>query len=246
MKRFLMSVMAVAAITATIMAQSKVELGAFMNVGVGCVTNLPGYSSQRLMYKIGGSVDIPLARKFSVEPILRFSHSSNNIDGYYGSEQIMRAKYRLSMGYVEMPVLAAWKLPILGGKAKLLIKYGPYVAYGIKGKAHVYMPDTDYSETMSGSLFDGGCDFYGMAQDINKKKFVLPDFKRWDYGLTSEWGLEINRVQVGIDYSVGFANLTHKITERNPALVLLNKAFFGNGSGKPRRIDVSLKVGYRF
>lgn len=237
--------MVAATIASTVAAQRNVEWGVETAAGAGAVSNMPGNSNSRFAYKIGGSVDIPLAKKFSLQPALLFSHNSTGVDGYFGSEQIVGARYRITLDYIELPIHAVFHIPVSKRGTALFIKYGPYVAYGLRGKARVGVPDSDYDETMPGSLFDGGCDFYGVALDNNRQPFSLPAFKRWDYGLSARLGIECRHVAVGVGLNFGFANITHKPTNDNGIANLLGHVFLSNGSGKPRRYEVLFCVGYK-
>lgn len=230
----------------SVTAQKKVaEWGIELDAGVGGLSNMPGCSNMRFAYKIGASLDIPVARKFSVQPALLFCHNSTGIDGYYGNEQMLDAGFRVSLDYIDLPVHAVFHIPVSKNGTALFIKYGPYVAYGLRAKARITVPNTDYDETLPGSLFAGGCDFHGAALDDNKDAFVLPALKRWDYGLSTRIGIECRHIAVGIGLTYGLANITHSQTNRNELENLFEHILLRNGSGKPRRYELMLCMGYR-
>lgn len=245
MKRFYVLVMVALTVALSVTAQKKVAWMVEADAGFGMLSNMPRDSHDRFAYKIGGNVDIPLTRKFSLQPALLFGHNSTEVDGYFGNEQIMEAKYRVSLNYIELPLHAVFHIPISSNGTALFLKYGPYVAYGLQGKARITIPDSDYDESMPGNLFDDGCDFHGAAYGRNKRPFSLPAFKRWDYGLSARIGIESRHIAIGLGMTYGFANLTHTQTHTNEYGNLIDRLFTGNGSGKPRRYEFMLSLGYR-
>lgn len=218
-----------------------VELGVKAGIGSSLITGLPGDKDGGLSYRIGATLDWYINRTISINPELRVNHCSTTVRGYYGSEQIDKAKFPLSLDYLELPVHAAFNIPI-GGKCRLLFKTGPYVAYGLMGKTSVEMQNSDFKQKMPGSLFSYGCDYGGIAYSSNKKSYALPKFKRWDYGVSYSMGLEYGHVVVTLDTTIGLAYLTgtrvsNHLQDLLESIVTLSR--------KPRRMDFALSVGYK-
>lgn len=222
-------------------ATKHVELGVKASIGSSMITGLPGNNSGGLAYRIGATMDWYVNRTISINPELRLSHSSTTVNGYYGKEQIDKAKFPLSLDYLELPVHAAFHIP-LGDKFKLVLKAGPYAAYGLMGKTSARMQNSDFKQKMPGSLFSCGCDYGGIAYNSNKKTYTLPKFKRWDYGISNSTGLEYKNIIVTLDMTIGLAYLTHTCVSSHWEDIIGSIVTL---SPKPRRIDFTLSLGYK-
>lgn len=81
-------------------------------------------------FNIGVVAEIPIATGFYVQPALLYTTKGANAEkDFLGLD--MGTEYNLS--YIQMPINLLYK-PALG-TGKMLIGFGPYVAYGVGGKA---------------------------------------------------------------------------------------------------------------
>ncbi len=99
--------------------------------------------------------------------------------------------------YLQVPVNIGYKYD-LGKNIRLTGSAGPYIAYGIGGKA----------KTVEGK----------------ESVFGKNKFKRFDYGLTAGAGVEFGKIAVVAGYEYGLANINdsngRKIKNRNPYLTV--------------------------
>jgi hypothetical protein len=79
-------------------------------------------------YHAGINIQIPIAPQFFFQPGLLFTAKGAKND--YGS---LTGKYRIS--YIELPLNIVYKASL--GKGYFMIGVGPYIAYGIVGKASI-------------------------------------------------------------------------------------------------------------
>jgi hypothetical protein len=86
-------------------------------------------------YHGGINIQIPVAPDFYFQPGLLFS--TKGAKNSYGS---LTGTYKLS--YIELPLNMVFKAQL--GKGYIMIGFGPYVAFGIGGKASVVYSSTTY------------------------------------------------------------------------------------------------------
>lgn len=85
-------------------------------------------------FNAGVNAEIPVAEDFYVQPGLLFS-----VKG--AKDEVLNEDVKLHLGYLELPVNLLYK-PALG-TGRMLLGFGPYVAYGITGKAKSDNDDAD-------------------------------------------------------------------------------------------------------
>src|SRR5688572_9336478 len=85
-------------------------------------------------YHVGVNAEIPVAPEFYVQPGLLFTTKGTKYNDALAGDPT------LSLSYIELPVNLLYK-PALGN-GKLLVGFGPYVAYGIGGKYKTEGDDT--------------------------------------------------------------------------------------------------------
>ena len=165
---------------------------------IGGVTNI----DTQFGYHLGGTADIALREDgvLRIQPSLLFSQKGWTFDGYYGSEQILEAKYSTRLHYLELPVPLAVRLRI-GKECFVTFKFGPYVAYGLNAKTTMEVMNTDAKETFKANHFSKSCDFYGNAYDKEKRHVDYPKLNRWDVGVAEgiDPGPHRPRTAKGID-----------------------------------------------
>jgi hypothetical protein len=91
-------------------------------------------------FNAGVTADIPIGVDFYLQPGILYSLKGAKLKNYEYMGQRFNGDLKLS--YVEIPVSLLYK-PVLG-KGKLLVGFGPYVAFGIGGKADLTNPSRKY------------------------------------------------------------------------------------------------------
>ncbi len=187
-------------------------------------------------YRAGVAVGIPLGRTFSLKPGIIFSTNkfTNEFSGSYTDSytsggltynETVEEKYTetYSLSYVKLPVL--FQLDFGVGS----IGIGPYVAYGISGKATIegtcnapkitsstgesYYRNCDISGYVN--LFETGGEIVSQFQtgsksthnrDVNKD---TAPYNRLDYGISLELSLNLSIINIGFGYDLGMANMAN-------------------------------------
>lgn len=175
--------------------------------GIGYADFL-GMSNERSLtaWKIGAGVDVPLSRRWSVEPALMYAARGAKFDGYYGWEQILPATFTNRLHYLQLPLTFNFHI-FIGKDAALILKAGGYAAYGLSGKAGVKVEGTDYQETFSGNRFASGCDYNEMAYDKSNHLLHSSAFHRFDAGLVTGIDFHYRRFIIGIDCNWGLTTV---------------------------------------
>ena len=141
--------------------------------------------SMKIGFHLGGTAEIPISEKFSVQPGLLFSTKGfkmkiEGIDGFFEDMNI-----NVNLNYLEIPINAIYKIEL--GSSKLCINTGPYLGYALSGKVSY---DKDSESIDIGSSDDD-------------------DLKALDYGFNIGAGIEINdAITIGLQYGLGLGNLS--------------------------------------
>ena len=171
-------------------------------------------------FHAGVIADIGLAKGLYLQPGLFYSAKGVKVDQTVpvGMEQVdISAKIKL--GYLELPVNLLYKLPL--GPGKLFFGAGPYVAYGITGKA-----------TASSPLLQGD-----VETDV---KFGSPDGTLDSAGTTAY----VKAFDAGANFIAGYELKMGLLFSVNYSLGLTNTSPYPGESQKNRYFGVS--VGYLF
>ena len=121
----------------------------------------------------------------------------------FAQQGFKQGGWTTTLNYIQVPVNAIYKVNL--GVAKLLLQAGPYLGYGISGKAK----NSD-GESQKVTLGSGEGDFV----------------KPIDFGLGVGAGVQFGVIQAGIGYNFGLANLSKveegdaKITNNGWAITL--------------------------
>ena len=115
---------------------------------------------------------------FAIQPEINYSTKGNKVTYEYG---IIDAETKFNLGYIDVPVLAVFKL----GDA-VEIHAGPYWSYLLSANI-----DTD------GDLGDG-------FKELSRK-----NFDNWDYGLVGGIGFNLGNVQLGARYNYGLNDIAN-------------------------------------
>lgn len=168
---------------------------------------LPGFNA-------GVNVEIPVADQFYLQPGLLFSTKGAKADQGDG---------KTTLGYIELPINLIFK-PELGA-GKMLLGFGPYLAYGVMGKES----DGDNSETVK---------FKGKISTADLLSEDKPVYNPFDAGANVLVGYEFsNKLSAQLNAGLGLVNVNPKIT--------------GTGSEafdkiKMKNTTFGVSIGYRF
>ena len=132
----------------------------------------------RFGYHVGVFGQLFVNEGFAIQPELNYSTKGNRVTMEY---DIIDQENKFNLGYIDMPVLAVFKL----GNA-VEIQAGPYWAYLVHATI-----DTD------GDLGD---DFV----TLDRK-----NFDNWDYGLAGGIGFNLGNVQLGARYNYGLNKIAN-------------------------------------
>ena len=163
-----------------------------ISLGVKAGINLSNFvssydgESESAEYKIGPTIGLTVDFKLA-ESLYLLSGLDLAIKGAKETEDDFEMS--ASPIYLQVPIHAGYKID-LSDNMKLVIDAGPFLAFGIAGKAKVKIDDYDVSTDVFGKEEDGG-------------------MKRFDFGVGAGAGLEINKIKIGIGYDWGLANISY-------------------------------------
>ena len=168
-------------------------------------------------FNIGATAEFPLSEMFSFETGLLLSTKGFN----YSLEETemgetIKLEWNTNLLYLDIPFLAKSSFD-LGYDKKIYGTFGPYVGVGISGKSKIKATFEGETETDEETIE------WGSDKESS-------DFKRLDFGLTIGAGVEINSVLIGLNYSLGLANISPNTDNGN----MINNRVLG------------LSVGYKF
>lgn len=134
-------------------------------------------------YDVGANVAIPIAPDFYIQPGLLFRTKGAKVDWGFGSGAI-------NLYYLELPIHLLYK-PLLG-TGRLILGFGPYLAYGIGGK-------TSY----------GGTSYDVTFENTNDPLKAGRAFKPFDAGADLMFGYEFsNRLSFQLNAQLGLVNIS--------------------------------------
>ena len=170
-------------------------------------------------FNVGFVVGIPVAPEFYFQPGLMFStKGAKSKSEFLGMD--MAAEYNIS--YIELPMNFLYR-PVLGN-GHFFLGFGPYVAYGLGGKA---------SFTIEGTSTEENIVFANDYQSINPYDWKY--FRRLDYGANLFFGYELkNGLSIQLNTQLGLA----RINADNTTLPNNKSDFRNTGYG--------LALGYNF
>ena len=116
-------------------------------------------------FHLGAFADIPIAPDFYFEPGLLFSTKGCKFD------ITPDTKVSMNLSYIELPLNLIFRPQL--GDSHIIVGFGPYLAYGIKGK--IKDPDSDESEDIKFKnkvSLDDPEGFYMKAFDAGANIFV--------------------------------------------------------------------------
>ena len=132
-------------------------------------------TKSRVGFHFGMVAEVPVNENLAIQPGILFSQKGSNYE--------IDPSPKISLNYLEIPVNIVYKFPLIA--YKFLVFGGPYLAYGINGKAN----------------------FNGKSNDITWGTNEEDDFKPIDLGLNIGAGIEINNLQITAQGGFGLLNL---------------------------------------
>ena len=241
LKAILIAMIFVSAITTK---AQDVNWQARVGGGVTCLMGGVSNIDDRAGFHVGGGADIGLSKNgvFRLQPELRFERNGWQFDGYYGSEQIMKAHFSTRLDYLKLPVTVAVRLR-LANQCFITFKTGAYVAYGLQAKTRMHILNTDYEETFSENHFSGSCDFHGAAYDKDNRRTGYPKFNHWDVGCIGGVDLTFHHFIIGAEVSYGLKRVCESGFIGNPLGNIATLLLTGGG---PKNISAGISLAYQF
>jgi hypothetical protein len=167
-------------------------------------------------FNAGVVVAIPVAPDFYFQSGLLYTTKGGKL-----KDMVMSPQYNLS--YVELPLNFLYK-PLLG-TGHLLLGFGPYIAYGLGGKAKYTFNNTPSEDKII---------FANEYSNINP---YGPYFKHLDYGGNLYFGYEMsNGISLQLNTQLGMAKIN---ADNTNVLYTNNKTSFKN-------TGFGLSLGYMF
>lgn len=194
MKKLILLVVCICSMfTAT--AQTKVswsmELGLGMSTWMG--KNADG-SNPLFNTKVGVGLDVPLTGLVSFQTGLAWVSKGASMDvDLTGADlglgtDIGVVDAHVNQNYFEMPLLAAFHVGT-ASNFDMVFTVGPYLAYGVNGKASVEVDDLNVSVNSFGDSKVLGQNIEGLNRfDAGLQAGVALDFAKWTVGLDGEFG----------------------------------------------------------
>jgi len=160
--------------------QAQVKFGPTAGVNLSTMTIKAlgiNFDSEIIVgFNAGVVSEIPLFNNFALQPAVLYSTKGAKYD-------ILGEEAEIRPGFIEVPVNMLYKYDF--GPVQLLLKAGPYFAYGVGGQVESNGIEADIS--------------YGSGTN---------DMKPFDFGLNFGAGVDISNFQIAAHYGVGLANLT--------------------------------------
>src|SRR5690625_3203173 len=168
-----------------------------------------------ISYHVGVIADLPLGLGFSVQPGIMLNSIGSKVE--YHSDMLGDYTTTVNPIYIDVPVNFLFK-PAIGPDNNFYVGVGPYIGYGIGGKA---------SFDAETPLGDGRVD-----HDLKFGNDKDDDLKAIDIGGNILAGFEFGNVLIGAQYGLSFTNNAPKGEDNDPK-ILRNKV-------------LSVSIGYLF
>ena len=138
-------------------------------------------------FHIGATAEFPLTEIFSLETGLLLSSK-----GFI--EEIKDFNYKVIFNPLYLDIPLTVKASSYIGGTKVYGMFGSYIGIGLSG-------------TIKGEVIVDGLTT-SQEIDIEWGSDIDSDFKRMDFGLIIGAGVELNSIQIGLNYSLGLANIS--------------------------------------
>ena len=144
-------------------------------------------SKMKTGFHIGATAEFPLTEIFSLETGLLLSSK-----GFI--EEIKDFNYKVIFNPLYLDIPLTVKASSYIGGTKVYGMFGSYIGIGLSG-------------TIKGEVIVDGLTT-SQEIDIEWGSDIDSDFKRMDFGLIIGAGVELNSIQIGLNYSLGLANIS--------------------------------------
>jgi len=141
-------------------------------------------------FHLGATAGFPITDMFSFETGLLLSTKGFNEDF---QEDGYEYKDKVNLVYLDIPLTAKASFEV--GSIAVFGVFGPYIGIGLSGK-------DKWELTIDGET-ESGEDKVKWGSDKEND-----DLKRFDFGLVMGAGVEINAIQIGLNYNLGLANIS--------------------------------------
>lgn len=141
----------------------------------------------KIGFHVGVAADYEFMYNHAIQTGLFFTTKGAKYQGEFGS---VTGEVSLNPMYLQLPVHYAYKIDVSPG-TRVVLHAGPYVAYGIGGKANVTISSSE------GSSETDGVDIFGDD-----------GFDRFDAGLGLGIGAEFGRFLVDLGWDMGLVNIS--------------------------------------
>jgi hypothetical protein len=165
-------------------------------------------------FNLGLNADIPIGIDFYVQPGAIFSTK--------GSAKINGTENNITLTYIEVPVNLLYKPEL--GSGKLLLGFGPYVAFGVGGKLKFDNGNDDLPVKFQNKV--------SLAELIAGENLY---YKGLDAGANLLFGYEwVNGFSAQLNAGLGLVDITPEIENST------------NGKTKGKNTGFGISLGYRF
>jgi hypothetical protein len=190
-------------------AASAQESGAYLKLGINfanvSVTGNGQADDANMLtsFQIGFMGDLAIGKYFAVQPGIYFTGKGSKLES---GDPSGATYYRATTNpyYIELPVNAVFKLPIIENRSAFFFGAGPYIAMGVAGKRKIegkFLGTEFYSkENIVFSNDDPSTFDYEEGSGLGI-------IKRFDYGLNATAGLQLNKGLISLNYGYGLAKL---------------------------------------
>jgi hypothetical protein len=164
-------------------------------------------------FHIGANAEVPIAKDFYIQPGVLFSTKGARHDNLVGGNDL-----KVNLSYIEIPVNLLYKPEF--GPGKLLLGFGPYIAFGVGGKR---------------TLGDDDQDIEWDKEIDGIQALTLKYYKRTDAGANFIAGYELNsRISAQINAQLGLVKINPEIRNDN------------NDESSYKNTGFGISIGYRF
>ena len=169
----------------------------------------------KLGFHFGGTVELAFTDMLSLESGIMFSTKGFKLDESITEEGLTYSfTAKESLFYMEIPILARATYDL--GSLSIHGLLGPSIGIGLIGKVET---ESSYGGQTNSE-----------NEKINWGSSDEDDFKRFDFGLLFGAGVDINKIQIDLSYTLGLSNIS---------------AYTDGGISAKNRV-LSLSVGYKF
>jgi hypothetical protein len=169
-----------------------------------------------------------ISKIFDLETGLLFTGRGAKAETFFGAnEDDNYVKAKFNPYYVELPLNAVVKFPLLPSSSNIFISAGPYVAMGVAGKTKV--------ETKIGGLTSTSSEDIKFNNDdpatSGQEDAAYNRIKRFDFGLNFGAGVDLGPILLKANYGLGLSKISSVDTDNNE-----------NDKNKYRTLSVSVGI----